>query len=167
MSARTEDAAFRRLVNAGVVITSVASVAGQLAGDFAQPKAGQATMKWHPLDRGFPRFVSSEMTECVPLIRCGMKVLAILDVSPGEPMKIVRAKPANELKGSWALFASGVLREAYATATPTRVVFVPKVENVAHAEEHLRKLPLVAAGHFNLELVELRPFVNWSMLFAQ
>jgi nicotinamidase-related amidase len=42
LSARTEDAAFRRLVQAGVVTTSIASIAGQLAGDFTQPKGGQA-----------------------------------------------------------------------------------------------------------------------------
>ena len=42
LSARTEDAALRRLVQAGVVTTSMASLAGQLAGDFTQPKAGQA-----------------------------------------------------------------------------------------------------------------------------
>jgi hypothetical protein len=89
-----------------------------------------------------------------------MKILAILDVLPGAPMDTVRAKLTSDLKGSWALFAAGVLREAYATATPTRVVFVLEAEDVAHAEEHLRKLPLVAAGHFNFELVELRPFVN-------
>lgn len=42
LSARTEDAALRRLVQAGVATTSIASIAGQLAGDFTQPKAGQA-----------------------------------------------------------------------------------------------------------------------------
>jgi nicotinamidase-related amidase len=42
LSARTEDAALRRLVQAGVITTSMASVAGQLASDFTQPKAGQA-----------------------------------------------------------------------------------------------------------------------------
>jgi nicotinamidase-related amidase len=42
LSPRTEDAALRRLVQAGVVITSVPSIAGQLAGDFTQPKGGQA-----------------------------------------------------------------------------------------------------------------------------
>jgi hypothetical protein len=42
LSARTEDAAFRRLVQAGVVTTSIASIAGQLAGDFSQSKGGQA-----------------------------------------------------------------------------------------------------------------------------
>ncbi|HLH96334.1 MAG TPA: isochorismatase family protein [Xanthobacteraceae bacterium] len=42
LSSRTEDAALRRLVQAGVVTTSVPSVAGQLAGEFTQPKGGQA-----------------------------------------------------------------------------------------------------------------------------
>lgn len=42
LSARTEDAAMRRLVQAGVVTTSIASLAGQLAGDFTQPLGGQA-----------------------------------------------------------------------------------------------------------------------------
>lgn len=41
VSPRTEDAALRRLVQAGVVTTSVASVAGQLAGDFSQPAGRQ------------------------------------------------------------------------------------------------------------------------------
>ncbi len=42
LSPRTEDAALRRLVQAGVVTTSVASLAGLLAGDFTQAKGGQA-----------------------------------------------------------------------------------------------------------------------------
>jgi hypothetical protein len=42
ISQRTEDAALRRLTQAGVIITSVPSVAGQLAGNFTQPKGAQA-----------------------------------------------------------------------------------------------------------------------------
>jgi hypothetical protein len=42
LSARTEDAAFRRLVQNGVALTSIASIAGQLAADFTQPLGGQA-----------------------------------------------------------------------------------------------------------------------------
>ena len=59
-----------------------------------------------------------------------------------------------------------MLREAYATAAPTRVVFVLEAEDAAHADNLLRELPLIAAGVFSVELVELRPFVNWSRLFA-
>jgi nicotinamidase-related amidase len=42
ISPRTEDAALRRLSQVGVVTTSIASVAGQLAGDFTQPIGGKA-----------------------------------------------------------------------------------------------------------------------------
>jgi nicotinamidase-related amidase len=42
LSPRTEDAALRRLVQAGVITTSVASIAGQLAGDFTRTEGGQA-----------------------------------------------------------------------------------------------------------------------------
>jgi Isochorismatase family len=42
LSTRTEDAALRRLVQAGVVPTSTASIAGQLAGDFTEPRGAQA-----------------------------------------------------------------------------------------------------------------------------
>ena len=42
ISLRTEDAALRRLVQAGVVTTSIPSVAGQLAADFTQPRGARA-----------------------------------------------------------------------------------------------------------------------------
>jgi nicotinamidase-related amidase len=42
ISPRTEDASLRRLVGAGVVPTSLASLAGQLAGDFTQQRGAQA-----------------------------------------------------------------------------------------------------------------------------
>jgi nicotinamidase-related amidase len=42
LSSRTEEAALRRLTQAGVVTTSIASLAGQLAGDVSLPKGQQA-----------------------------------------------------------------------------------------------------------------------------
>jgi hypothetical protein len=68
-----------------------------------------------------------------------MKILALIDVAPDARM---------ESKESWSLFASGSLREAYATAAPTRVVFVLEAEDDSKAEEHRGKLPLIAAGLF-------------------
>lgn len=95
-----------------------------------------------------------------------MKILAIIEVKPGADMDRLRKELPQELQGSWKLFAGDVLREAYATASPGRVVFVLEAKDVAAAEDHLRGLPLVAAGMLRVELMELRPFVNWSMLFA-
>jgi hypothetical protein len=95
-----------------------------------------------------------------------MKVLAMLTLTPQAKLETVRAELANELKTSWALYASGALREVYATEDPKRVVFVLEADDTAGAKRLLAPLPLVAAGFFTLEFVELRPFVNWSMLFA-
>jgi hypothetical protein len=95
-----------------------------------------------------------------------MKVLAMLTLMPEAQLGTVRAELADELRGSWALYASGVLREAYATEDPKRVVFVMEADDAAAAKRQLAPLPLVAAGMFKLECLELRPFVNWSMLFA-
>jgi hypothetical protein len=41
-----------------------------------------------------------------------------------------------------------------------------EADNIASAERHLALLPLVAAGMFQMDFVELRPFVNWSTLFT-
>jgi hypothetical protein len=95
-----------------------------------------------------------------------LEVLAIIDVARGAKTAELRKALPEEIKGSWGLFASGVLPEAYATASPTRVVFVLEAENGAAAEAQLRSLPMVAAGSMRVEYVELRPFVNWSALFA-
>jgi hypothetical protein len=96
-----------------------------------------------------------------------MKVPAILTLKPEAKLETIRAELANEIRGSWALYASGVLREAYATEVPSRVVFVIEADNAEAAERHLAPLPLVAAGTLQMEFVELRPFANWSMLFAR
>jgi hypothetical protein len=95
-----------------------------------------------------------------------MKLLAIIDLSPNIPSEQVRSELPNELKGSWELFARGVLREAYQTESPTRVVFILEAADMTDAEEQLDRLPLVANGAMRVGLIELRPFTNWSRLFA-
>jgi hypothetical protein len=95
-----------------------------------------------------------------------MKVLAIFTLKPEARLHAARAELANEIRGSCWLFASGVLREAYATELPSRVVFVIEADNAAAAEGHLASLPLIVAGTFEVECMELRPFVNWSKRFA-
>jgi len=95
-----------------------------------------------------------------------VKIMAIIDVAPNAPMDAVRSELATELEGAWELFTTGVLREAYATEKPTRVVFVLESESGAEAERQLRKLPLVARGLMAAQFIELRPFANWARLFA-
>jgi hypothetical protein len=95
-----------------------------------------------------------------------MEILAIIDVAQDADMEAIRAELPNELKGSWDLFANGVLREAYLTEKPTRVVFVLEAHDRAAAEAHLRTLPLVASGAMQVRTMELRPFTNWSKMLG-
>jgi hypothetical protein len=96
-----------------------------------------------------------------------MKIQAIIDVASGTSIEKIREELAIEINSAWHLFETGVLREAYATASLTRVVFVLEAEDAKSAHEHLHTLPMVAEGLVRVELIELRPFVNWSLLFAR
>lgn len=96
-----------------------------------------------------------------------MKILAIVSLQAEASLSVVRARLADELQSSWALYSSGVLREVYATESPARVVFILEAADTAAAADSLRALPLVAAGMFHIEMLELRPFVNWARLFAE
>jgi len=96
-----------------------------------------------------------------------MKCIAIIDLVPGASLEKLRAELSNELRESWKLFAAGTLREAYATEAPTRVVFVLETADAASAATDLENLPLIRAGLLSYELIELRPFANWSLLFAR
>jgi hypothetical protein len=94
-----------------------------------------------------------------------MKILALIDIARGADMHQVRSNLEQELRESWRLYADGTLREAYATATPTRVVFVLEARDVDDARARFAPMPLVAAGLVTIEFEELRPFINWSALF--
>ncbi len=95
-----------------------------------------------------------------------MKILAVVTLKPDASLSAVRAQLVDELRGSWALYSSGLLREVYATESPTRVVFILETADAGAAADSLNRLPLVAAGMFHVETMELRPFVNWAALFA-
>ncbi len=96
-----------------------------------------------------------------------MKILAIIDVAPDAPLETIRAEIGHELMGSWQLFTAGVLREAYTTESPGRVVFVLEADDAAGAAARLDGLKLIAAGLLRYQIIELRPFANWSLLFAR
>ena len=96
-----------------------------------------------------------------------MKILASIRLAEGADPRDIAPRIEEEIAGSWRLFASGVLREAYATEDARRVIFVLEVEDRKSAEQALQSLPLIRLGVFSHELIELRPFVNWSRLFSE
>lgn len=95
-----------------------------------------------------------------------MKVLATLEMSATADRGKVIGQLNDELKSSWKLFEQDVLREAYGTDNPGRVVFIMEASEITAAQAALNGLPLVQAGCFDVQLIELRPFTNWSRLFS-
>lgn len=95
-----------------------------------------------------------------------MRVLAIVQMLPTADRGKVISQLNDELKASWKLFEQDVLREAYGTDIPGRVVFIFEASDITVAQAALNGLPLVQAGCFDVQLIELRPFANWSRLFA-
>ncbi len=95
-----------------------------------------------------------------------MKVLAVISVAPHAQPERIGAALRAELEASWGLLRAGVLREAYATDSPSRVVFILEATDVQEAAEILGRLPLVDQAQFRIELTPLLPFVNWERLFA-
>jgi len=93
-----------------------------------------------------------------------MKILALVSLKKGVPLAQVKPELQAEVQGSWHLYVSGVLREAYLTESATTVVFVMEGPDLQAAAEELGKLPLVAKGLFDVQLHEMRPFANWAML---
>jgi len=96
-----------------------------------------------------------------------MKVLAIVNLAAAADLSDVLRSLNEELRESWTLFSENVIREAYMTDDPARVVFVLEADDLAAAQTQLQKLPLVRRGCFTLELTALRPFFNWARLFAE
>jgi hypothetical protein len=95
-----------------------------------------------------------------------MKVLAVVNLAASANLSDVQRLLGDELRESWKLYAENIIREAYITDHPARVVFVLEAADLAAAEAQLRTLPLVSQGYFTLQLMELRTFANWARLFA-
>lgn len=95
-----------------------------------------------------------------------MKILALIDVSEGASLERIGESIEDELRASWRLFKEGTLREAYASPSQTRIVFILEAENATAVKQQLVSLPLIRTGLLRFELVELLPFINWERLFA-
>jgi hypothetical protein len=95
-----------------------------------------------------------------------MKIMAIVTLASSAKLSEVGRLLKDELRGSWKLFSENIIREAYATDDPARIVFVLETVDVAAARTHVQTLPLVRQGDFDMQLIELRPFANWARLFS-
>ena len=96
-----------------------------------------------------------------------MKVLALEhDLAAADDPRFAELRPA-EARVVWELYQADVLREVYFRADSPDGVLLFEVADVAAARAAIDRLPLVAAGLIDFELVPLRPYPGFARLFRE
>ena len=96
-----------------------------------------------------------------------MKVLALgRDLVAADDPRFAELRPA-EARTVWELYQADVLREIYFRADSPNGVLLLEVADVAAARAAIGRLPLVAAGLIDFELIPLRPYPGLGRLFRE
>jgi hypothetical protein len=94
-----------------------------------------------------------------------MKLLAIGRLREGADVRQIALRAHGEMAALWQLYRDGVVREMYSPGRPGAVLLLETAAR-QDAEAALAGLPLAAAGVIDFELIELRPFIAFEVLFA-
>jgi len=94
-----------------------------------------------------------------------VKVLALeQDLSEADPTAV---QLKAEAQAVWDLQQSGVIREIYFRADRNVAVIILEAPDIAAADAHIQRLPLVAEGLIRFELIPLRPYPGFGRLFSR
>jgi hypothetical protein len=94
-----------------------------------------------------------------------MKLLAIGRLREGADARDIARLARAEMRALWQLYRDGVVREAYSPGGPGAVLLLDTAAR-HDAEAALSGLPLAAGGVIDFELIELRPFSAFEVLFT-
>jgi hypothetical protein len=72
----------------------------------------------------------------------------------------------EELEALWTMYRDGPVREMYSPGGPGAVLILEQ-DSADDAIAALAALPLVSNGIIDFELIELRPFGAFQMLFSE
>lgn len=94
-----------------------------------------------------------------------MKILCLSHVKPGADLSRVEELLVDEERFAWDMYANGQLREHYASDMPTPAISIIEMESIEAAKAHFEELPINKAGLLEPQYFELKPFMNWEVLF--
>ena len=80
--------------------------------------------------------------------------------------QIAEARP-DEVRAVWALVKAGQLREIYFAPERPAVIGMVEVASRETAEEMLAALPMARRGLIEFELLTLRPYDQFELLFER
>lgn len=97
-----------------------------------------------------------------------MKILVQFRLKAGVAVSSVPSKLfVREELWAWSRYRSDRVRELYLTQHPGHIAVVAEYADAAAAERDMSSLPLMLAGVMEAEFLELHPFTNWELLFAE
>ena len=95
-----------------------------------------------------------------------MKILALESERPGATPQQFQQYAQVEARKVWDLQQAGIIREAYFRADRNEAVLVLECDDGAAARETLSTLPFVQAGLIVFELIPLRAYPGFELLFG-
>ncbi len=94
-----------------------------------------------------------------------MKIIAFFRPKPGFGPDDFAPFLVDEEIWAWKQFAAGHIRELNNAPTFGGVICLLEFDSVNEAMAEMRSIPLFKEGMLDLELHELHPFTNWTVLF--
>jgi len=96
-----------------------------------------------------------------------MRIIAIEKAVPGvEDGSFTAPLLREEAARAWELYQAGELRELHFRADRPEAVLFLEVQDLPSARSLLARLPLVARGLIDFELVPLAPYPGFGRLFS-
>ena len=95
-----------------------------------------------------------------------MKLLCLDIPQPGASLEKYQPHMLDEVRHTWELYKSGVVRDIYFRQDRPGVAIIAECDSVEAARNVLREFPLAQARLIDWEVIPIGPFANWEALFA-
>lgn len=95
-----------------------------------------------------------------------MRFIAVLTPKAGAKETDFARLSLLEERHVWKMYASGILRHMYFQENPVRVVLDFEADDRDDVQSELKALPMVGAGLFSIEIIQLGPWLPISVLFG-
>lgn len=94
-----------------------------------------------------------------------MKIIAFFRPKPGFGPDDFSPFLVDEEIWAWKQYAAGNIRDLNSAPTFGGIICLLEFSSVDEAMAEMRDIPLFKQGMIDLEMHELHPFTNWSVLF--
>ena len=95
-----------------------------------------------------------------------MKFLCLDLPQPGASLEKYQPYLVDEVRHTWQLYKSGVIRDIYLRQDRPGVAIIAEADSLDSTKDLLAEVPLAKAGLIGWDVIPLGPFVNWELLFA-